>query len=308
MSNFFLNFPIDKSKNQISHSSNLTFLGSCFSNEISCLADQAGFRINSNPFGTIFHPIPIAENLTQVIDNQNQIDFLQREGKYYSWNASSKVFGQTHEDLLQKIQEKTTCLRNHLSEPGFLFVTFGSAFYYELNETKKIVANCHKQPNYLFDKRISEVDNLIEVWINILENLKKFNSKLNIVFTVSPVRHIRDGIVENNRSKARLIQMVEQLCLKTDATYFPSYEIVMDELRDYRFYKQDRIHLTEEAVSYIWNRFSEMYFDDKTKLVTSDFFQVRKRLAHRSEVNQKIDDKTLQLKSKLEKEFPWVQW
>jgi hypothetical protein len=308
VSNFFLNFPIDKSVKHISHAHNLTFLGSCFSNEISSLALESGFRVNSNPFGTIFHPIPLAENVIQVIDNKNQNDFLERDGKYYSWNASTTIFGQSPEDLHRNIQAKTATLRNHLSEPGFVFVTFGSAFYYELKENNKIVANCHKQPNQFFEKKLSEVEELVEVWINVIENLRMFNSKLNVVFTVSPVRHIRDGLVENNRSKGRLIQLVEKICKESGSTYFPSYEIVIDELRDYRFFKQDRIHPNEEAISYVWNRFSEKYFDDQTKLVISDFFQVRKRLAHRSEINGIVDNRLLELKSKLEREFPWVQW
>ncbi len=308
MSDFFLNFTIEKSKIQISHLHNLTFLGSCFSNEISTYSKEAGFRVNSNPFGTIFHPVPLAENLNQILENTNRIEFLERDGKHYSWNTSTSVFGQTQEDLAQKIQEKSSSLRNHLSEPGILFVTFGSAFFYELKETGKIVANCHKQPNHLFEKKLSEVFELVEVWIALLEKLKKYNANLKVVFTISPVRHIRDGIVENNRSKARLIHLVEILCMQSDATYFPSYEIMMDELRDYRFYKQDRIHPNDEALSYIWNRFSEIYFDDKTKVLSSEFMRVRKRLAHKSDFDHFLDDKTVQLKMKLESEFPWVQW
>jgi hypothetical protein len=160
----------------------------------------------------------------------------------------------------------------------------------------------------LFEKEISSVEKIAEIWQEVLTKLRQTNPKLKVVFTVSPVRHIRDGIIENNRSKARLLQVVETLTELNDVEYFPSYEIVIDELRDYRFFKEDRIHPSEEATKYIWKRFSDLYFDDQTKKDVIEIFKVRKRLAHRTEKYVELDMNTLKSMQHLENEFPWVRW
>jgi hypothetical protein len=170
------------------------------------------------------------------------------------------------------------------------------------------VANCHKQPSQLFDKELTSVEEILSIWKDLIEKLQQFNPNLKIVFTVSPVRHIRDGIIENSRSKARLIQVVEKLTELKQVEYFPSYEIVLDELRDYRFFKEDRIHPSAEATKYIWKRFSDLYFDDQTKKDVDEFLKVRKRLAHKAEKSFALDENTLKSIKYLENQFPWVRW
>ena len=308
MGDFFLRFDLPKSEFTINHTHKLTFLGSCFSDEISKKALESGFQVLSNPFGTIYNPISIAKNLLDALSDNVNVSVLKRDELYFSWDASTKISAKSESELEQLILTKNTSLKDHLAQPGFLFVTFGTALIYKLKEQNRYVANCHKQPSQLFKKELVEVDEVVDIWTNLIEKLQRFNPNLKIVFTVSPVRHIRDGIIENNRSKARLIQTVEKLTELNDVEYFPSYEIVIDELRDYRFFKEDRIHPSEEATKYIWIRFSDLYFDDQTKKDVVEIFKVRKRLAHRTEKSVDLDTNTLKSIQYLENQFPWVCW
>jgi lysophospholipase L1-like esterase len=308
MSDFFLRFDLPKTEYSINHSHKLTFLGSCFSDEMSKYAKGSGFDVVSNPYGTIYHPISIANNLSDALHEVTQFADFERDGFYYSWNCSTKINASSREELNHLLSEKNRKLLEHLSQPGFLFVTFGTAFIYRLKNENKYVANCHKQPGQFFLKELSNAAAIVETWKELLQKMQVKFPQLKVVFTVSPVRHIRDGIIENNRSKARLIQVVEELSSGENVAYFPSYEIVMDELRDYRFFQEDRIHPTLEATKYIWNRFSDMYFNEQTKKVVEDCLKVKKRLAHRSALNHNLDLNTLKSMQYLESHFPWISW
>ena len=308
MSNFFLHFDLPKTKFSINHFDKLTFLGSCFSDEISNNAENSGFHVISNPFGTIYHPFAIAKNLIYAIEGKTNIPVLERDELFYSWDASRKVSAKSKIELEQIIISKNKKLLEHISQPGFLFITFGTSFIYKVKDKSSYVANCHKQPGNLFEKENSSTDKIIEIWQETLIKLSKLNPDLKVVFTISPVRHIRDGIIENNRSKARLIYAVEKLTSRQNVDYFPAYEIVMDELRDYRFFKEDRIHPTAEAINFIWKRFSDLYFDEQTKTTIQEFSKIRKRLAHRSDQQLNLDAQTLKSMQHLENEFPWVRW
>jgi lysophospholipase L1-like esterase len=308
MSDFFLHFDLPKTDFSINHSHKLTFLGSCFSDEMSKYALDAGFDVLSNPYGTIYHPFAIAKNIIDAIDGNKNIPVLERDDLFYSWDASTKVSAKSNIELEQSILSKNKKLVEHLGKPGILFITFGTAFIYRLKESNSYVANCHKLPGNLFKKEILSVEKIVEIWQEVLTKLRQTNPKLKVVFTVSPVRHIRDGIIENNRSKARLLQVEEELSSLENVEYFPSFEIVIDELRDYRFFKEDRVHPSVEAIKYIWKRFSDLYFDEKTQNVVEEFSKVRKRLAHRSEKYVELNMNTLKSMQHLENEFPWVRW
>lgn len=308
MSDFFLRFELPITEFIINHNHKLTFIGSCFSDEISNYAKNSGFQVLSNPFGTIYNPISIAKNLLDALSDNVNVSVLQRDELYFSWDASTKISAKSESELEQLILTKNTSLKDHLAQPGFLFITFGTAFIYRLKEDNRYVANCHKQPSQLFEKELTSAEEILSIWKILIDKLERFNPSLKIVFTISPVRHIRDGIIENNRSKARLIHAVEKLTELNDVEYFPSYEIVLDELRDYRFFKEDRIHPSEEASSYIWQRFSDLYLNDQTKKDVAEFIKVRKRLAHKSEKPVKLDTNTLKSIQYLENKFPWVRW
>ncbi|MFM7668882.1 MAG: GSCFA domain-containing protein [Bacteroidota bacterium] len=308
MSDFFLKFNLPKPEFTINHSHKLTFLGSCFSDEISNRASESGFHVLSNPFGTIYHPFALAKNILDSIDRNTNFPLFERDGLFFSWDASTKISAKSRGELEERIVTKNIQLLDHLSQPGVLFITFGTAHIYKVKSEHRFVANCHKQPGNLFDKEISSVESIVELWQDILSKLWQINPDLKLVFTVSPVRHIRDGIIENNRSKARLVQAVEELVKLNNVDYFPSYEIVMDELRDYRFFKEDRVHPSEEAVNYIWKRFSESYFNDHTQSIVLELSKIRKRIAHRSVQKFDLDVKTLKSMEFFQNEFPWVNW
>jgi hypothetical protein len=307
VNNFFLPFTIATSDQKISHNMALTFLGSCFSDEIGSEAILSGFDVLMNPFGTIFNPISLSRQIVDAIKNSEEFPLLERDSRFYSWDASTKLVGDSPVEIRELLLMKREQLRLQLSKPGLLLVTFGTSFIYRL-EQSQVVANCHKQPHHLFRKELAAKDELVNDWIEAINLLRQFNPFVNIVFTVSPVRHIRDGIIENTISKARLFEVVSELTSKHAVGYFPSFEIILDELRDYRFFKQDRIHPNEEAVSYVWKRFSDVYFTEDTQEIIYKIKQIRKRLSHKSDIQLLLDDKTNQFVTEIEQNYPWIQW
>lgn len=280
MQPFYLSFSIPELRPELSHSKGLAFLGSCFSDEIAGKANYTGFSAVSNPVGTVFHPLALARFLSNcLIENPiERIDSI--EDRFISWDASSKFCEGNRWGLLTKLTETRKAFKHALSSSSHLFITFGTAWGYLLKEDGIIVSNCHKAPAQSFTKSLTVAEEIVNSWLPIIEEMNRLFTDLTIVFTVSPVRHVRDGLVENNQSKAVLIDAVRQMCAKTESVYFPSYEIVIDELRDYRFFKQDRIHPSEEAVDYVWNRLVESSCTIETKGMIEEVVRYRKLKAH----------------------------
>jgi hypothetical protein len=279
MEDFFLKFDLGKSTFSITHDSKMLFLGSCFSEEIAELACYNGFHSSSNPFGTIFHPLPIARFVIESISGLDKERILESNGRFYSWDASTRVNKKTIEEIELELDTIRKQWREKLIKASVLFVTFGSAWGYHLRESM-VVANCHKQSSSLFRKELTETNLIVEAWIEVLELLRIINPELNVVFTVSPVRHIRDGLIENNQSKAILIDAVRRINLTTKSFYFPSYEILIDQLRDYRFYKTDRVHPSDEAVNVVWNKLLKFYSNDLTRSIAAEVRSYRKFESH----------------------------
>jgi hypothetical protein len=302
---FYLSFPIPLLRPELSHSKNLAFLGSCFSDEIAEKASYSGFQTISNPFGTVFHPLALARFLSDcLIENPNErLDAVN--DRFISWDASSKFSDGIRWGLLTKLSEKRKVFKEALSFSSHLFITFGTAWGYVLKEDGLLVANCHKAPGNRFTKSLSESAELVDVWTSLVADLHQAFPDLRLVFTVSPVRHVRDGMVQNNQSKAVLLDAVRQICAKTNALYFPSYEIVVDELRDYRFFKEDRVHPTNEAITYVWSRFVEASCSPETKSMIDEIVAYRKLSGHRSiladqsEKEVKLDEKLASIRLKL---------
>lgn len=301
MSKFFIPFDVPISSFEVKHGDQLLFLGSCFSDEMSRKSVYYGFNVLSNPFGTIFHPEVIARNLKDALnENLNSERTLKRNDLFFSWDASGTVFGYSEKEVTEKINSQKDILKNAILKSKVVYITFGTAWGYRLNESGLLVANCHKVNASSFTKELADVDALENSWLQTIELMQKVNPALNIVFTVSPVRHIKDGLVENNQSKSILIELVRRLKAKQSASYFPSYEIMMDELRDYRFYKKDLVHPSEEAIDYIWNKFQSCYFSSET--ITLNKTIERYRLAdHHKSLYENSQD-YIQFKSKIEKE------
>jgi hypothetical protein len=280
MDSFRLNFPIEKANFSIEHGQQVLLIGSCFSDEIALKFKESGHLVAANPFGTVFHPLVIANFIKSLLDDSvTMISPVQREDVFLAWEANSSFHAYSESALLKKANQVKQDWKTALQNASVLFITVGTAFGYYL-QNGELVGNCHKFPAANFEKRLSESNEIIAAFTEMLAILKNVNPSLKIVFTVSPVRHIKDGIIENNLSKARLLEAVHAVQNEVNVSYFPSYEIVVDELRDYRFYKTDRVHPTEEAVTYVWKRFSETYFSDTTIALNEEVAQYHSMKKH----------------------------
>ncbi|GMQ26546.1 GSCFA domain-containing protein [Algoriphagus sp. oki45] len=300
-----LDFPIPASPFPITNQSKILSLGSCFAQVIGTKMKKSKMDVLINPFGTIFHP----KILSQLLDHalfQDPIDesgILEREGLFFHYSAHSDLVGKSKAELSQLWKEKIQKTHQYLTSGTHLILTFGTAWNYEHHEFGA-VANCHKQPQKLFEKRLSKLESMLFDLDTTLGNFSRVFPELKIILTVSPVRHIKDGITENQLSKSLLRVLCHELEKRFPSVhYFPAYEIMMDELRDYRFYKSDLIHPSEEAENYIWGKFSNSFFSKETREKINEIQKIQWELAHRP-LNPESEShrKFLQnLKAKLER-------
>jgi hypothetical protein len=277
--NLKLNLEIEKSNRFINHENQLLFLGSCFSDEINAKFNYNGFNTLSNPFGTIFHPLILSQFIDSCF-NENTDRIFNRNDIYLSWDASSSIYGFEINKFEQKLIEIRTDFFNRLKSTHTLFITFGTAWGYHLIENSELVANCHKMPSSLFYKELSNLDLIVTKWTKTIERIKVINPSIQVVFTVSPVRHIKDGLIQNNQSKSILIESIRRINQISKTSYFPSYEIMIDELRDYRFYKSDLIHPSEEAINYIWSKIQDTFFEAETIKLVKEINNLKKQISH----------------------------
>ncbi len=263
------------------HGDSFVFLGSCFSDELGTIIRSNGFESLVNPGGTIFHPLALAKLIEWTFDHTISLRMLQHEDIFFSWELAGTIYGMSSEELSSKIEKLRSEMRMFLRKATHLFVTFGSAWAYKLKSDGEIVANCHKQNSTLFYKENSSIEEMVSRWKSVISLLKNQNPSLSIFFTLSPVRHIKDGYIENNRSKARLLLAVEQLQEETGVYYFPAYEFVLDDLRDYRYYKSDGVHPTPEAVNELWVFFQSSFFAEETIDLLWQWQQIRQSEQHK---------------------------
>ena len=275
---------ISPSSFKINHGNKLLTIGSCFSQVIGERLVNNKFDTLVNPFGTVFNPVSICRLLeNSLTDNFAGIDSpIESRGVWYNHHVHSDFYGKTKDELNSKIKENLKRVHNHLLQLDTLIITLGSAFVYKLNFDKEIVANCHKVPAGSFTKELLSVEEIVKSFSSLIDQLKIQNSKLKIILTVSPVRHTKDSLSLNSVSKSILRIACHKLSERSpEVFYFPSYEIMLDDLRDYRFYKEDMIHPTEVAEEYIWNKFSETYFEEGTKDILKEWSSVVKALQHK---------------------------
>lgn len=259
-------------------------MGSCFSENIGAKLEYFQFQQTTNPFGIIFDPVSNFSLLDRALDQRmfEAKDIFQRDDTFFTFEAHSSVFAEDADTLVDKLNAQLLVLRSQLLASSHLILTFGSAWVFRHRESSEIVANCHKIPQGEFSKEILSVDQISEVIQNSLLKLMQVNPKLQIICTVSPVRHIRHGIVENSRSKAHLLAAVyESIEKHSQWHYFPSFELMMDELRDYRFYDPDLLHPSSMAIDIIWDRFASVWIDDETQSLREKIAGIRQGLAHR---------------------------
>ena len=304
-----VNFTSKFEKNN--HSKQFLLIGSCFSSEMSLFFKKYCFGF-LNPYGTIYNPISLAKNLEMLVNNEpfSKRNLTTNNGVYLSWNHSGKYYNNNPELLLEKLNSEQENTFKTFKNNSTLFVTFGTSKLYELKETNEVVANCHKNISTIFNTRRATINEVVNSWRSIL---KKIDNP--VIFTVSPVRHIRDGLVENNLNKSVLLLAIEQLCKEfpEKANYFPSYEILIDELRDYRFYSKDWIHPSEEAKEFIWNKLSNIMFSEPTKKLNLEISKIRLSLAHRPKFGINTEylnflNKTLQKVKEIKSSTPNYSW
>lgn len=301
---------------KIDYESAILMLGSCFAENIGEKFQYYKFQNDVNPFGILFHPKAIETFLWMATQDEQYVDtdlFYHNE-RWHCFDAHSSLSNSNQKELLAKLNEALKYTKEKLQAATHVFITLGTAWVYRLKALDMVVANCHKIPQKEFDKELLSITDIDQCLENCVHFIKSLNSSVQVVFTVSPVRHSKDGFVENNRSKSHLIAATHQVISGVkDVGYFPSYEIMMDELRDYRFYDADMIHPNQTAIRYIWERFSEVWISEKAKKTMNKVEEVQKGLSHRpfnpdSQQHllflQNLENK----KNKIQEEYPFIEF
>lgn len=270
----------------ISHTDSLMALGSCFAENIGRRLRAGRFKTDLNPFGVLYNPESLAMALKRLLEPTPFVyaDLFRNEGVYHSYAHHSRFSAINKEDCLQGINERLHASAEQLkSEVSRLLITFGTSYVYRLRSTNEVVANCHKMRDDLFIRERLSVESIVSQWKPILQQLLNQQPTLKILFTVSPIRHWKDGAHANQLSKSILLLAIDELMqhFPQHTAYFPAYEIVLDELRDYRFYAADMIHPSETAIEYLWMRFAKAYFPEDTLQTLKQIEEVEKALKHR---------------------------
>lgn len=281
---FHLDFKPTISKHAISHQQITLLVGSCFSENIASRLNQLYFNVSANPFGILFNPDAIYQTINRIIDKHyfQEEDVFEKHGLWFCLDTHTHIYNETRQGLLQALNSIIDNWHAQLKNADWLLITFGSAYGYKHKELKKTVANCHKLPQQLFNKELIEVSETVKQYSDLQNKLSYFNDKLKLIYTVSPVKHLRDGVIENSLSKAILIQAVHQIIrANNNCYYFPAYELVTDDLRDYRFYKQDMAHPNEQAIAYVWQKFTETYFTTETQLLNKQLQEINTAKQHK---------------------------
>jgi lysophospholipase L1-like esterase len=308
--------PLKKeTKNLINYDSNIFLLGSCFSENIGNKLNHFKFQSIQNPFGILFHPKAIETLITNAVNQKvysSEDVFLQNE-VWHSFDVHSSLSSENDKSLLKKINAAISVTNKKLKEASHIIITLGTSWVYRFIETDTIVANCHKIPQKKFLKELLTVDEITKSLSTILVLLKSINKNIHITFTVSPIRHLKDGFVENTQSKSNLISAIHTILVDTNVSYFPSYEIMMDELRDYRFYAEDMIHPNKTAINYIWEKFVDTRFSEESLPTMKEIEAIQKGILHRpfhekSEQHQHFLEKIVKRKEKIKSQFPFIKF
>jgi hypothetical protein len=275
---------IPESRFKLNHSTPALMLGSCFTENIGDKLHYYKFSVMTNPFGVLYNPFSI-KNAIEIISGKQNINeqiIHEYNQKWFSFYHDTSFSSRYKEELMQHINKTNQEAANYLKKASFLIITFGTSWVFRHIEKDMIVANCHKLPSKFFKRELLSPEEIINDYISLIEEIHKLNPDIHITFTVSPIRHWRDGAAENQLSKATLIYSIHKIIEHfPEIEYFPSYEIVMDELRDYRFYAEDMIHLNETAIDYIWERFSETYISKSAQSLMNEVEKIQKAKHHR---------------------------
>jgi hypothetical protein len=274
----------DPSPYRISYKDPAIFIGSCFAASIGKKFETGHMPVMINPSGTVYNPVSVCNTLDTITSGRTYkiSDLYNYKGTWLSFNHFTDFSSEDPEKVLDKINRKSEEAGKFIENARFLFITFGTARVYRWKHTGKIVSNCHKIPASEFTNELLSVRAIVSLWKNQLERLNSLFPDLKVVFTVSPVRHWKDGAHGNQVSKSVLFLAVEELMSHPSKPgYFPAYELLIDDLRDYRFYEDDMLHPSAVAIDYIWDAFSECYFDAKTKKLWLEISAITKAMLHK---------------------------
>ncbi len=327
--NFQTQIPLSQKEPQIDYQSKVLLLGSCFTENIGGKLDYFKFQNTQNPFGIIFNPVSIENLVFRALHEENfsEKDVFQHNELWHSFEVHSSFSAVEKDDLLSQLNAQLKVFKKQLTESSHIILTLGSAWVYHHIDSNSIVANCHKVPQKAFTKQLLSAEIISKSLRHIVEVVSNLNPEATFIFTVSPVRHIKDGFEENALSKAHLLTGIHNaIVLSTGVShtepvevqskglhYFPSYELMMDELRDYRFYKNDMLHPNETAIAYIWEKFKHVWISSKTEDTQKEVEYIQKGLSHKT-FNPKSEEhktfkKHLQTKmEKLQSQFPFMDF
>ncbi len=294
---------VPESRHKLDFESSSLWMGSCFTENIGFRLKQLKFPTQINPFGVLYNPESIRTSLSFLTQKRyfTLKDLRYGNDLWYSFYHHSTFSHHDRNICLERINESIDKASGFIKNAHFLFITFGTARAYRLRETGGIVSNCHKLPHKLFTHILMDVDTIVSSYKKLIENLQEFNPRLKLVFTLSPVRHLKDGATGNQVSKSTLMLAISQLQDAFDNVfYFPAYEIVMDELRDYRFYQEDMLHITRQGVDYIWGKFMDSFLAPRTLSLANEIKAVKQAIEHRP-FNPATEKHRLFLRRQLEK-------
>ncbi len=320
---FHLAFDIKQIHQLIHHQHKIMLIGSCFTENIGEKLKKHKFHVFENPSGILFNPASVATTIATIIQNKKYTadDLFCLNETWHSWQHHSRFSGITITDALTKINTSTENAHTFLQTAHYLLVTLGSAWVYTLTEhaanaTKEgiVVANNHKAPANWFDKQLMSAEQVKQELKQVVDDLLQFNPSITIIFTISPVRHLREGVINNNRSKAILIQAVHNLIDEyKQLYYFPAYELVIDDLRDYRFYSEDLVHPNYAATEYVWEKFVEACMTEDTKALMKQIAEINVAFQHKAfnvatKQHQKFLQSYFQKTTLLQANYPYVNF
>ena len=295
----------------IRYGDGLLFLGSCFADEVGSLCRGLGFDAMVNPFGVLYNPASITQSVERLDSGKpfcHEDVIGVGEGQYCTFSHNTAFWNRSEEDLLEQVNQSLAESHACFVKSKWIILSLGTSWVFQDKETQDVVSNCHKLPAARFERVFLSVEQSVQYLSEIVQQ----HPEKRFIFTVSPLRHLKDGLHENQLSKAALLLTVNEVCKQFgNAHYFPAYEILLDELRDYRFYKEDMVHPTEQAVRYIWERFADFAIDPKEKPTMKAAAELRQMLHHKpvfpeSEAFKKFELLKEKKISELKRDFPRI--
>lgn len=302
----------------IDYNSKIVSLGSCFAQNMGDKFEYFKLQCTTNPFGIIFNPISIEKLIKRAVEDDfyTEEDIFFYNERWQSFEVHSELSHSDKQEFLNILNRALSQTKTKLLDASHLILTYGTAWVYRHLDKGCIVANCHKLPQKQFIKELLSIEKMTQSLANTMANIQKINPKCRLIFTISPVRHLKDGFIENQRSKAHLIAAVQERLSHQQnqlGCYFPSYEIMMDELRDYRFYAEDMLHPNQLAIDYIWSSFKDSFIAPTACGTMDEVENIQKALRHRpfnpnSESHQKFQKQLNEKITKLALQYPFMKF